>query len=196
MIFFCTNPVWFSLKFINALRNHEKCLIKPSVRQAIAMCKLIFARFLNRGMCDIEDFLEVAVVTSPLENQELARKIAKELLTFFNTSKGGIKNDLKSIDIFDHTRPKDLIDDIKNNFSDLDEIYDDLEFLKDFFDEIEDIDLDKMIESTMEDFFDRFACELEEEPYKTALDVIDRNAVANFDKFVDLKSLIDYAKDL
>ena len=58
MIFFCTNPVWFSLKFINALRNHEKCLIKPSVRQASAMCKLIFARFLNRGMCDIEDFLE------------------------------------------------------------------------------------------------------------------------------------------
>lgn len=196
MIFFCTNPVWFSLKFINALRNHEKCLIKPSVRQAIAMCKLIFARFLNRGMCDIEDFLEVAVVTSPLENQELARKIAKELLTFFNSSKDGIKSDLKSIDIFDHTRPKDLIDDIKSNFSDLDEIYDDLEFLKDFFDEIEDIDLNKMIESTMDDFFDKFACELEEEPYKTALDVIDRNAVANFDKFVDLKSLIDYAKDL
>lgn len=196
MILFPTNPVWFSLKFINALRKHEKCIIKPSVRQAIAMCKLIFARFLNRGMCDIEDFLEVAVVTSPLENQEIARQIAREILTYIDPSKNTISSEIRNLDIFDHTKPKDLIDDIEQDFSDLDEIYDDLQFLKDYFGEIENLDLEKMMESTFNTFFDRFSSELEEDPYKTALDVIERNAIVNFDKIPDLKSLLERAKDV
>ncbi len=196
MILFPTNPVWFSLKFINALRKHEKCIIKPSVRQAIAMCKLIFARFLNRGMCDIEDFLEVAVVTSPLENQDLAKQLARDVLTYVDPSKNTISSEINNFDIFDHTKPKDLVDDIAQDFSDLDEIYDDLELLKDFFGEIEGLDLETMMESTFNTFFDRFANELEEDPYKTALDVIERNSIVNFEKIPDLKSLLKKAKDL
>ncbi|MFX0001250.1 MAG: hypothetical protein ACFE9Q_03815 [Candidatus Hodarchaeota archaeon] len=196
MILFPTNPVWFSLKFINAMRTHEKCIIKPSVRQAIAMCKLIFARFLNRGMCDIEDFLEVAVVTSPLENQDLAKQIARELLTYLDPLNNTISSEIQNLDIFDHTKPKDLIDDISKDFSDLDEIYDDLELLKNYFVEIEGLDLETMMDSTFNTFFNRFARELEEDPYKTALDVIERNAIVHFDEIPDLKSLLEKAKGL
>lgn len=87
MIIFPQNPVWFSLKLISALRNHENCTYKPSIRQAIAICKLILARFLNRGVCEAEDFIDIAVVTSPLENQDLARLLARDLLSFSESSK-------------------------------------------------------------------------------------------------------------
>ena len=64
------------------MRKHEKCAYKPSIRQAISICKLILARFMNRGVCEDRDFIDIAVITSPIENQILARKIATELLTF------------------------------------------------------------------------------------------------------------------
>ncbi|MFX1501169.1 MAG: hypothetical protein ACFFDH_09430, partial [Promethearchaeota archaeon] len=82
------------------------------------------------------------------------------------------------------------------DLDELDEIYDDLEFLQNHFNEIEDLDLDDLMESTFDNFFDKFKDELEEDPYKTALDVIDRNAIANFNNFQDLDSLLDYAKKL
>ncbi|UCC21185.1 MAG: VWA domain-containing protein [Promethearchaeota archaeon] len=171
-------------------------MYKPSIRQAIAICKLILARFLNRGICEVEDYVEIAAVTSPLENQDLARKIAKELLTYLESKERKISGDLNSSDFSGSMKPKQLIDDLGIDLDDLDEIYDDLEFLKNNFDEIEDLDLDDLVDSTFDNFFDKFRDELEEDPYKTALDVIDRNAIANFDKFQDLDSLLDYAKDL
>ncbi|MFX1569728.1 MAG: hypothetical protein ACFFCV_15320 [Promethearchaeota archaeon] len=193
---FPEDPVWFSLKLIKALRKHEKCLYKPSIRQAIAICKLILARFLNRGLCEAEDFIEIAGITSPLENQSLARQIAKELLSYSEKAEGKTSAEVSSSDILASMKPKDLIDDLGIDLDDLDEIFDDLELLKNHFDEIEDLDLDNLMESTFDNFFDKFRNELEEDPYKTALDVIDRNAITNFDKFNDLDSLLDYAKDL
>ncbi|MFX1419555.1 MAG: VWA domain-containing protein [Promethearchaeota archaeon] len=157
---------------------------------------MILARFLNRGICEVEDFVEIAVVTSPLENQDLARKIAKELLTYSDPIEGKVSEDLKSSDLFGSMKPKELVDDLGIDLDDLDEIYDDLEFLQNHFDEIEDMDLDDLFNSTFDNFFDKFRDYLEEEPYKTAMDVIDRNTIANFDKFQDLDSLLNYAKDI
>ncbi|MFX0041088.1 MAG: hypothetical protein ACFFCY_02920 [Promethearchaeota archaeon] len=171
-------------------------MYKPSIRQAIAICKLILARFLNRGICEAEDFIEIAAVTSPLENQKLARIIAKELLTFSESLEGKISGELTSSDILGSMKPQDLVDELGVDLDELDEIFDDLEFLKKNFNEIEDLDLDELMESTFDNFFDKFRDKLEEEPYKTALDVIERNAIANFDKFQDLDSLLNYAKDL
>ncbi|TFF90108.1 MAG: hypothetical protein EU548_04660, partial [Promethearchaeota archaeon] len=99
---FPQNPVWFSLKFINILRKHEKCAYKPSIRQAIAICKLLISRFMHRGICDIEDFIEIAVITSPLENKQLAKKIATEMLSYYKTSPQKISlNDLSGTEILD-----------------------------------------------------------------------------------------------
>ena len=196
MIIFPQSPVWFSLKFITALRNHEKCMYKPSVRQAIAICKLILARFMNKGECEVSDFIEIAVVTSPLENQALARKIATELLSYNDPSKNRISSDVIKSDMFGSETAQDLLDDIGLDLSELDEVFDDFELLDNFFNELEDLDLDQLMDESLNDFFDRFSEELEEDPYKTALDVIDKNAVANFNQFKDLKAMIDYAKEL
>ncbi len=196
MIIFPQSPVWFSLKFITALRNHEKCMYKPSVRQAIAICKLILARFMNRGACEVSDFIEIAVVTSPLENQALARKIATELLSYNDPSKNRMSSDVLKSDIFGSETAQDLLDDIGLDLSELDEVFDDFELLDNYFNELEGLDLDQLMDESLNDFFDRFSEELEEDPYKTALDVIDKNAIANFNQFKDLKAMIDYAKEL
>ncbi|MHA1507392.1 MAG: hypothetical protein ACTSO6_01665 [Promethearchaeota archaeon] len=196
MIIFPQSPVWFSLKFINALRNHEKCMYKPSIRQAIAICKLIIARFMNKGVCEINDFIEIAVVTSPLENQDLARKIATELLTFNEPMKNRMSSDMAKSDMFGSETAQDLLDDLGIDLSELDEMFDDFELLNNFFKELEDLDLDQLMDESLNDFFDQFSEELEEDPYKTALDVIENNAIANFNQFKDLKALLDYAKEL
>lgn len=196
MIIFPQSPVWFSLKFINALRNHEKSMYKPSIRQAIAICKLIIARFMNKGVCEINDFIEIAVVTSPLENQALARKIATELLTYNEPMKNHMSSDMVKSDMFASETAQDLFDDLGLDLSELDEMFDDFELLNNFFKELEDLDLDQLMDESLNDFFDQFSKELEEDPYKTALDVIDNNAIANFNQFKDLKALLDYAKEL
>ena len=196
MIIFPQSPVWFSLKFINALRNHEKCMYKPSIRQAIAICKLILARFFNKGGCEINDFIEIAVVTSPLENQKLARKIATELLSFSNSVKKQISSDVVKSDIFGSETAQDLLDDLGLDLSELDEVFDDFELLDNYFNEIEDLDLDQLMDESLNNFFDKFSEELGEDPYKTALDVIDKNAIANFNKFKDLEAMLDYAREL
>jgi len=196
MIIFPQSPVWFSLKFINALRNHEKCMYKPSIRQAIAICKLILARFFNKGGCEINDFIEIAVVTSPLENQELARKIATELLSFNNSVKQQISSDVVKSDLFGNETAQDLLDDLGLDLSELDEVFDDFELLDNYFNEIEGLDLDQLMDESLNNFFDKFSEELGEDPYKTALDVIDKNAIANFNKFKDLEAMLDYAREL
>ncbi len=196
MIIFPQSPVWFSLKFISAMRNHEKCMYKPSIRQAIAICKLILARFMNRGECEIKDFIEIAVVTSPLENQALARKIATELLSYSDPTKNRISSDTIKSDMFGKGTAQDLLDDIGLDMSELDEVFDDFELLDNFFNELEDLDLDQLMDESLNDFFDRFSEQLEEDPYKTALDFIDNNAVANFNKFKDLQAFLDHAREL
>ncbi|NVM43681.1 MAG: VWA domain-containing protein [Candidatus Lokiarchaeota archaeon] len=171
-------------------------MYKPSVRQAIAICKLILARFMNRGACEVSDFIEIAVVTSPLENQALARKIATELLSYNDPSKNRMSSDVIKSDMFGSETAQDLLDDIGLDLSELDEVFDDFELLENFFNELKDLDLDQLMDESLNDFFDRFSKELEEDPYKTALDVIDKNAIPNFNQFKDLKAMIDYAKEL
>ncbi|MHA1234220.1 MAG: VWA domain-containing protein, partial [Promethearchaeota archaeon] len=171
-------------------------MYKPSIRQAIAICKLIIARFMNKGVCEINDFIEIAVVTSPLENQDLARKIATELLTFNEPMKNRMSSDMAKSDMFGSETAQDLLDDLGIDLSELDEMFDDFELLNNFFKELEDLDLDQLMDESLNDFFDQFSEELEEDPYKTALDVIENNAIANFNQFKDLKALLDYAKEL
>ncbi|GAH26972.1 unnamed protein product, partial [marine sediment metagenome] len=171
-------------------------MYKPSIRQAIAICKLILARFLNKGGCEINDFIEIAVVTSPLENQNLARKIATELLSFSNSVKKQISSDVVKSDIFGSETAQDLLDDLGLDLTELDEVFDDFELLDNYFNEIEDLDLDQLMDESLNNFFDKFSEELGEDPYKTALDVIDKNAIANFNKFKDLEAMLDYAREL
>ena len=178
------------------MRKHEKSVYKPSIRQAIAICKLILARFMNRGICEDKDFIEIAVITSPLENQALARKIATELLSFRDSSSNALSSKNLSSDIFGDIKPQDLVDDIGLDLSELDKIIDDFEFLNKFYDNLKDFDIDQLLDNSLNDFLNKFSKDLDEEPYKTAMDFIDQNAIIDFNQFNDLNSLLNYAKEL
>ncbi|GAB4320621.1 MAG: hypothetical protein Kow0069_24670 [Promethearchaeota archaeon] len=77
---FARDPALFSVKLVRALRESPDAPVEPSVRQTIAIPQLLLARRLRRGALNGNDFVEVAVCTSPPENQEAARRIANELL--------------------------------------------------------------------------------------------------------------------
>jgi uncharacterized protein YegL len=151
---------------------------------------------MNRGQCEIEDFVEIAVVTSPLENQALARRIATELLSYSDPTKNRVSSDTLKSDMFGTETAQDLLDELKMDLSELDEIYDDFELLDNFFNELEDLDLEQLMDESLNDFFDKFADQLEEDPYKTALKFVDNNAVANFNQFNNLDAFLDYAREL
>ncbi len=197
MIIFPQNPIWFALKFTNILRKHEKCAYKPSIRQALSICSLILARFLRKGICDIEDFIEIAVVTSPLENQALAKKIARDLLIYSEpTNREILDKNLLNSDLLGDLKPSSLVNEFEDELNDIDNIFDDLDFLNKHFDEINGLDLDSLYDSMFNDFFNKFGNQLHEEPYKTALNVIEDNAITNFERFQDLDSMLDFAKEL
>jgi hypothetical protein len=78
---------------------------------------------MNKGECEVSDFIEIAVVTSPLENQDLARKIATELLSYNDPSKNRISSDVIKSDMFGSETAQDLLDDIGLDLSELDEVF-------------------------------------------------------------------------
>ena len=194
MILFPINPTWFALKFITRLRKHEKCCYKPSIRQAIAICNLILARLLNKGTCSVEDFIDIAVVTSPLENQALARQIAKKILSYSESIEKGYGESSISSNLLYDGKAKDLLDDIEDFDTNLEAIMDDFEFLKNYGKDLENFDISDVENSLNNNFFEEFKHELEMEPYKTALDVIQKNVSIDFDKINNLNSLLDLAK--
>lgn len=199
MILFPQDPVWFSLKLIIALRKHEKCSYKPSIRQAIAICKLILSRFLNRGECRKEDYIEIAVVTSPLENQALVKKIATELLTFRKSiQKPTIHIGEGDVGILSDMNPQELVTELEDSFNALDSILDDFDFLDNYVEEenIDELDWEQQYYSHYDEFIQNFHDILQEEPFKTALQVIDDNEIVDFRQFNTPEDMLSYAKNL
>ncbi|MFQ6074951.1 MAG: vWA domain-containing protein [Candidatus Bathyarchaeia archaeon] len=70
----------FVPEFIAQMRKSPECSDKPSPRQSIRMSELLLHRYLKRGRLSFEDFVEVAVVTSRPDDQDLAMRIAWEVL--------------------------------------------------------------------------------------------------------------------
>ena len=197
MLIFPQSPVWFALKFITSMRKHEKCAYKPSLRQALAICRLIMARFMRNGTCELEDFVEIAIVTSPPENQALARQIAMDLLTYSEPMEKKIK-DLSSLDLdlLGEVKASDLVTDLDNNFNELDDIYDDFDFLNQFFDDFSDIELEDLLNSLENDFLQRFSDKLLEDPYRTALNVLENNLFDGIEELNDLNELLEKAREV
>jgi uncharacterized protein YegL len=200
MIIFPQDPVWFSLKIIKVLRNNPKCSYKPSIRQALAICKLIISRFLNRGQCNEEDYIEIAVVTSPLENQQLVRKIATELLTYYKTVDRSKINGISSnIGLFnDDLKPQELVNELETSLDNLDSILDDFDYLDKVSKEedLESLDWEKEYYSYFDEFIQKHFDILQNEPYKTALKFIEDNEITDFNKFQTPDDLLRHAKDL
>jgi len=60
-------------------RSHE-CEVKPSPRQGINMGKLLLPPYLRQGHLTFNDLINAAIITSHVESQQLAEKIAAEIL--------------------------------------------------------------------------------------------------------------------
>ena len=71
---------WFIPEFITRLRHSRECEVKPSPRQGINMGKMLLPPFLRQGHLTFSDLLNAAIVTSHVDSQTLAEKIAVEVL--------------------------------------------------------------------------------------------------------------------
>ena len=71
---------YFIPEFIERMRESRDCPEKPSPRQTINMGKLLLPMYMRSGCLTFEDILHVAVVTSHLDCQKIAEKIAVEIL--------------------------------------------------------------------------------------------------------------------
>ncbi|MCK4438333.1 hypothetical protein KAV47_04590 [Candidatus Bathyarchaeota archaeon] len=71
---------YFVPEFITRMRLSRDCDAKPSPRQGINMGKLMLPPYLRQGYLSFNDLLNAAVVTSHMECQRVAEKIAAEIL--------------------------------------------------------------------------------------------------------------------
>jgi hypothetical protein len=71
---------YFIPEFITRMRSRREVEEKPSPRQGIAMCDLLVPVYLRKGELSIQNLVDVAVSTSKVENQDLAQRIALEVL--------------------------------------------------------------------------------------------------------------------
>ncbi|MFW9911537.1 MAG: VWA domain-containing protein [Candidatus Thorarchaeota archaeon] len=76
------NPITFSAEFIHRMRAINEKLLggTPSTRQAIAIPKLLTARFHRKRDLIPEDYIQAAVFTTPIIDQPHARDIAFQIL--------------------------------------------------------------------------------------------------------------------
>jgi hypothetical protein len=77
----------FIPEFIARMRESEECVEKPSPRQSLTMYKLLFTTYMKKGHLSFQDFVEIAIVTSRVENQNLAERVAVEILLSYQEEK-------------------------------------------------------------------------------------------------------------
>jgi len=71
---------WFIPEFISRMRRNRECEDKPSPRQGINMGKLLLPPYMRQGHLTFNDLVNVSVITSCVENQQIAEKMAAEIL--------------------------------------------------------------------------------------------------------------------
>ncbi len=169
------NPINFTIEFIYQMRKTQKKLLNiPSTRQAIAIPKLLTAMYYRKSELLHEDFIKAAVFTTPIEDQDIARQIATEILfpkkpKVKKDGKAGKASNVSAKDVLSDSDELDFMDDLLTEFTDagidLDDISsDDLmdQTLKEFSDLMDFID----------DIYSKAAAG--EEPYQSLVDILER----------------------
>jgi hypothetical protein len=75
---------YFIPEFITRMRKSREVVEKPSPRQSINMGKILLPGFMRNGCLTFHDLLQAAVITSQVDNQKMAEKIALDILTNIN----------------------------------------------------------------------------------------------------------------
>jgi len=71
---------FFIPEFITRLRRRREVTEKPSPRQSIAMCELLLPAYMRKGHVSFGDLVRIAVITSKVDNQDIAEKLAYQIL--------------------------------------------------------------------------------------------------------------------
>lgn len=161
-------PITFAIEFIYQMRRNKKRLVNiPSTRQAVAIPKLITAIYYRKHSLIPDDFIKSAVITTPIEDQMIAREIAYNIL-FPPRNKEDQKKDPITLDPDELKEESDFMDDLLNVFGsgldigNLDE------------QELIDQELDKFtgLMDFIDDLYDKAAEGVE--PQKSLLDIINQ----------------------
>lgn len=165
-------PISFAIEFIYQMRrNRHRLRNIPSTRQAIAIPKLLTAMYYRKSSLIPEDLITAAVITTPIEDQSIAREIAFNII--FSEDKKKKKEDSSTIQ---GTPSTAKIDKSKSDFMDgfLDVLDSELD--------IDSLDTEQMIDKAMEEFsgmmdainqfYDKAG--QNEEPYKSLIDIIEQ----------------------
>ncbi|UYP47462.1 hypothetical protein NEF87_003747 [Candidatus Lokiarchaeum ossiferum] len=70
----------FISTFIRRMRQHEKIRSPPSIRQGIALFKLLNSRFHRSPPLNMQDLLEAAIITTYYLDQHIASEIAQDII--------------------------------------------------------------------------------------------------------------------
>jgi Mg-chelatase subunit ChlD len=156
----------------------------PSSRQVLSIPKLILSRYYRKGSINPNDYIEISVVTSFPDNQELAKDIAFQIL-FPNYKKDMLESFFPDDTIEDEIK-KDILD--ENLKSELDKI-------QDIIDEIE---MSNTVNQEAIEHLEKFLEDLNEkrdlEPYKSALEFFGDDSDLFKEEISSLEQLIDEAK--
>ncbi|MHA1703867.1 MAG: hypothetical protein ACTSWK_16550, partial [Promethearchaeota archaeon] len=168
------NPITFTVEFIYRMRKTQKKLLNiPSTRQAVAIPKLLTAMYYRKNNLLHEDFITAAVITTPIEDQNIAREIANAILFPKKPKEKGsttkASSDVSAKDIISDAEDKDFMDDILSEFADAGINLDNLDAedlmdqtLKEFTDLMDFID----------DIYGKAAAGME--PYQSLVDILER----------------------
>ena len=159
------SPLSFTIEFIYQMRRNRVRLKNiPSTRQAIAIPKLITAMYYRKSKIIPDDLIRAAVMTTPIEDQPIAREIAYNII--FKEDEETQNNSTISDSSTENTQSSDLLDIISSELN------------------ISELDADQMIDETMEefsgvmDFVNNFydKAERNQEPYKSLKDIIEQRS--------------------
>lgn len=127
------DPSEFSAEFVNKMRKHPDIIQIPSSRQLQSIPQLLLARYLRKGnSLSLKDYVEIATATSYPDNQNLAKKVAFQIL-FPNCSLrklDAFADDPKISDDFDYESQICSEEEYMSN--QIQKLYDEIEFSNSF----------------------------------------------------------------
>ena len=184
MAVFPENPCEFAVDFIRKMRSHADIIQIPSSRQVLSIPKLILSRYYRKGFVTPNDYIEISIVTSFPDNQELAKDIAFKIL-FPNYKKDIIDSFFQSEDTVDKSIEGLVESEMKSELDQLQEIIDEIEATK-------SIDTDQI--QKLEEFLKELNSNREKEPYKSALNFFNDDSELYKEEISSLEKLIQEAQ--
>ncbi|TFF93656.1 MAG: VWA domain-containing protein, partial [Promethearchaeota archaeon] len=184
MSVFPENPCEFAIDFIRKMRGSPDIVQMPSSRQVLSIPKLILSRYYRKGSISPNDYIEISVVTSFPDNQELAKDIAFQIL-FPNYRKDMLDSFFRDDVKPDKEKQKFLDENLKTELDKIQEIIDEIEVSKNVKQET--------IES-LEKFLEELSEMKEEEPYKSSLEFFGDNSEFFKEEIFSLEQMIEEAK--